>query len=525
MSGANETLPRDYAATVREANFGDRSMYVRLVYSEALPSNDRRLGQALPIARGAAGLTVGRDPAPKPSGQTLALPFDTWSSREHAKLTLLTTGDSRGLLVADLGSRNGSFLNAERVTGTALARDGDVVRVGSTLLVVGDAPLERARAILAAAPPPAGFRLASWPMVELWERLGRLAAGGQGVLLLGEMGTGKTRLARQLHRLSGARNDPFVSFNCSAIPHNLEEATLFGVVGGFIPTVKEKRGWIDLAGRGTLFLDELADMPQLAQAKLLDAFDPTEPSYVPVGGTRRLRTKCRLVSATNRDVFALCESGVIRQDLLSRLVSAQVTVPPLRERREDLLAIFADALVRHGGPRDGAQPEPAKAEVAEAMLLAHWTENVRGLESLAAQVAAGEPLSRSMVRTHADRGAAPRDEAPSVGPPVAGPPTPAAPPAWPPTAQELLPLLETKGWSVKAAAETLGKRPETLSRLLAKRFGGRAGAQRAHRVFRESGRMPAADQIDRAFRLFCEEAPTEPVLAARSAWTRDGTLP
>lgn len=170
--------------------------------------------------------------------------------------------------------------------------------------------MEEAERLQRTHPPAPELDTRSWCALQLWGQQSWLAHSDEPVLLLGEVGTEKTRLARNLHRLSAKSGGLFISYSCSAIPHNLEEATLFGVVvGGFIPSVKEKKEWLTLAAGGTLFLDELADMPLLAQAKMLDAFDPTELSVVPVGATRRVPTTCRLASATNRDVFSIANQG------------------------------------------------------------------------------------------------------------------------------------------------------------------------------------------------------------------------
>jgi DNA-binding NtrC family response regulator len=315
------------------------------------------------------------------------------------------------------------------------------------------------------------------------------------VLLTGPVGTGKTRLAQHLHERS-RRPGPFVAFNCSAIPVNLEEATLFGVASGFIPGVREREGWVVRARAGTLFLDELAEMPLVAQAKLLDAFDPTDPGFIPVGGTARVRPTCRLVSATNRDVFALAAAGTLRQDLLSRIVVAQVAVPSLAERREDLIELLDRALHRRGATMEGAVPT---AELAEALLLARWTENVRGLESLAARLSLGERLSADEVRRHAERGleGAPVSEGAAPHPARLAASRPLRP-LWPPEPAELLTLLREHDFNVAAAAAAIGRRRETLSRLTTATFGagGAAAARRAFRIYEETGRVPPREPLD-----------------------------
>ncbi|MEZ4473737.1 MAG: sigma 54-interacting transcriptional regulator [bacterium] len=339
-------------------------------------------------------------------------------------------------------------------------------------------------------PPPTDFAARDAPMRALWRRMVRLADSDASVLILGELGGGKTRIAHLLHQLGPRRGRPFVAHNASALPRNLEEATLFGVVAGFIPTVKAQDGLISRAGDGTLFLDELAELPEPAQAKLLDAFDPREPSYLAVGGSRRLPTRCRLITATNRDVFVLARTGALRHDLLSRLAVGQLTVPPLRERRSDILPLFNAALARAGAADRGV----TRMEEALALLLARWTENVRGLETLAQRAALGEPLTVELIRSHADRGAG---EAAPAPPPASVVAVPAAPPAspaaapWPPNRAELVGLLAEHGWEIKAAAEAIGRRRETLSRLVTTLFGSREAAQEAWRAWQRTGIPPS----------------------------------
>lgn len=518
------TLGRSQLQAARAGAADRKSLYVRRVYAEGCASDASDLDRVFPLEAGRCpSIVVGRRPAVSSGERALTLDFDVSASRTHARFRLLTVDGDDRIVVEDLGSRNGTIVGGERIDGRAVADAGQVIRVGGCVFVVGQAPLRRAERVRAERPPPRGFDARSWCALELWDRLVALANSDAGVLLLGEMGTGKTRLARLVHERSPRRREPFGAYNCSAIPRHLEEATLFGVEGGFIPTVEARKGWITAVGRGTLFLDELGDMPLLAQAKLLDAFDPTEPSYVPVGGTRRLKTECRLISATNRDIFGLARAGAIRQDLLSRLVVAQVTVPPLRERREDLLAIYGAALRRAGGDLSkGAVPT---AELAEAMLLARWVENARGVESLAKRTALGEPMTVESIREHADRGHGPA--ASTIAPPVA-PSRPRPTPeqvVWPPNPEELLDLLARHAWNLRAAAQSVGRRRETVSRLVTAVFGGKVGLQRAWRVWQLSGRIPTKDQIEPLYDLFCEQPDEPETLAARQAWRMRGVTP
>lgn len=283
----------------------------------------------------------------------------------------------------------------------------------------------------------------------------------------------------------------------------------------------------------------------MAQAKLLDAFDPSEPSYMPVGGSRRLPTACRLISATNRDVFELASAGVLRQDLLSRLVVGQLTLPPLRARREDMMFMFMAALER-AGVRQGLH-ELISLEVAEAMLLSRWVENVRGLQTLARRVALGEALTPELVQAHANRGVGMRGPgAPSAG--ATGPITPASPmravtapqPAtqrpvalpqapsdplaaaalWPPPYPDLLSLLARHQWSIKEAAGSMGKRRETLSRHMSGLLGrgAKERARRAWRVWQESGRLPPVEHVDALHQALFEAPGTPEARALREAW-------
>jgi len=511
----------------------ERGLYLRLVFSEQRQPLDGAALDAL-FWLDATRRVIGRNPE---RDGDLAMPWDVWSSRRHAAVSMFHFGEERAVLVEDLSSSNGTYLDGERLAKDAkvVARIGQVVRVGASLFVVGEGPRDLER-----RPLPSGWHARSPAMVELWERAQAIARSDDPALLLGEPGTGKTRLARLIHDVSARAAGPFVPMNASAIPLHLEEATLFGVVGGFIPSVKRRDGLLAQARDGTLFLDELADMSAPAQAKLLDAFDPLHRSYLPVGASARVATACRLVTATNRDVFALARSGELRQDLLSRLAVGQLRVPPLRERREDVLPLFRQAAATVG--LDGSRAA-LSAEAAEALLLATWTENVRGLETLVKRASHGLALTSDAIREHADRGAAPTPP-PSAPPPaeVATAPRDAAPtssgslPAapradqvrWPPTALEWLSLLEAHAWQVTAIAEALGMRRETVARALTRTFGrgGSAAARRAFVVWQASGRVPEAGHLDAVADLYREEVePSAEVRAARDRWERRGEVP
>jgi two-component system response regulator HydG len=206
----------------------------------------------------------------------------------------------------------------------------------------------------------------------------RVAPRSVNVLIRGESGTGKELIAKLLHHLSG-RGGPLVALNCGALPESLLESELFGIEGGVATGVAARRGKFELADGGTLFLDELGDMPPALQVKLLRALQERE--VVRVGGEAPVQVDVRVVAATHRDVEALVAEGRIREDLFYRLKGVELTLPPLRERREDV-----PHLVRHFLDQFCAREEiavPALSHEASALLLEHdYPGNVRELQNL-----------------------------------------------------------------------------------------------------------------------------------------------
>jgi DNA-binding NtrC family response regulator len=209
--------------------------------------------------------------------------------------------------------------------------------------------------------------------------LHRAAETDTTVLLEGESGTGKELFARTLHALSARSNGPFVAINCAAIPENLLESELFGYEkGAFTGAVARKPGKFELAHTGTLFLDEIGDMPINLQAKLLRALE--ERRFERLGGTASVLVDVRLVTATNRGLKAAVGARRFREDLYFRLSVFPITIPPLRERREDIPLLarhFVDRVCR-----DIDRPVIAIAPAAiEAMEKYHWPGNVRELQN------------------------------------------------------------------------------------------------------------------------------------------------
>jgi len=206
------------------------------------------------------------------------------------------------------------------------------------------------------------------------ERIERVAATDFTVLIEGESGSGKELVARQVHELSRRRRGPFVAVNCAAIVETLLEAELFGIEERTATGVRGRRGKFEHAHEGTLFLDEVSDLSAAAQSKLLRAIQ--DLSIERVGGSNPRRINTRIVVATNRPLAGMVADGRFRMDLYYRLHGVEVPVPPLRERREDVVELAHYFLERHRGVRALRLSSAA----VDALLAYHWPGNVRELE-------------------------------------------------------------------------------------------------------------------------------------------------
>jgi formate hydrogenlyase transcriptional activator len=199
------------------------------------------------------------------------------------------------------------------------------------------------------------------------------------VLILGETGTGKELIARAIHDLSPRRDHGFVRLNCSAIPSGLLESELFGhEKGAFTGAIAQKVGRLELAHQGTFFLDEVGDLPLELQPKILRALQ--EKEFERVGGTRTIPVNVRLVAATNRDLTKMVSAAQFRSDLYYRLRVFPITIPPLRERRDDIPILIRYFLASHS-KRMGRRIETIPAETMQALVKWHWPGNVRELEN------------------------------------------------------------------------------------------------------------------------------------------------
>jgi transcriptional regulator with PAS, ATPase and Fis domain len=208
------------------------------------------------------------------------------------------------------------------------------------------------------------------------DRIERVALTDFTVLIEGESGTGKELVARQIHEISPRRSGPFIALNCAALVESLLEAELFGIEDRTATGVKGRKGKFEHANAGTLFLDEVGDLSLSAQAKLLRAIQ--DLSVERVGGQGIHRVDTRLVAATNKSLADLVDAGLFRADLYYRLSGIEVHVPPLRERREDIVELAAYFLERHRAARHLELSRPA----SDALLTWDWPGNVRELERL-----------------------------------------------------------------------------------------------------------------------------------------------
>jgi len=220
----------------------------------------------------------------------------------------------------------------------------------------------------------------SAPWRQVLTQATQVAATETTALLLGESGTGKEVVARFIHRASPRKNGPFVALNCAALPEHLLEAELFGYErGAFTGAVNSKPGQLEQASGGTLLLDEVGEMSLPAQAKFLRVLQERE--FQRLGGTRILKTDTRIVAATNRDLQKMIQLGQFREDLFYRLNVFAIQLPPLRERRDDVLAL-SEAFLKELGRSIGRPPAGISRDARDRLMEYHWPGNVRELRNI-----------------------------------------------------------------------------------------------------------------------------------------------
>jgi transcriptional regulator with AAA-type ATPase domain len=291
---------------------------------------------------------------------------DASMSSRHA--TLADTAD--GWIIADSGSKNGTFLNGERLIDRRVLRDGDILQLGSSFFIY---LRERRGAAMFSGRLKRGLA----PLDYQIDPLLPFAASDLSIHLYGETGTGKDVIARAIHDLSG-RQGVFVARNCAAIPENLFESELFGYSkGAFSGASTAQQGQILAAAGGTLFLDEIGELSLPLQAKLLRVLELKEVQ--PLGASTPIAVDFRLVSATLCDLEAMVAAGRFRQDLYGRL-GRSFRVPPLREHKEHLGLLIQRVLLGKFARLSPLPPVRFKIEAARAMVRHSWPLNVRELK-------------------------------------------------------------------------------------------------------------------------------------------------
>jgi two-component system response regulator PilR (NtrC family) len=228
--------------------------------------------------------------------------------------------------------------------------------------------------------PSCGMIGQSQSMKKVFDLIGRAASVKSNVLITGESGTGKELVARAIHGQSNRAGLPFVVINCGGIPENLLESELFGYKkGAFTGAIKDKIGFLEAAHSGTLFLDEVGELPLALQVKLLRMVQ--EKTFTPVGGTEEIKVDVRIISATNKNLGMKVADGSFREDLYYRLNVINIALPPLRERREDI-----SLLARYFLDRSAAETGKNVSEISDFALdcLMHYDfpGNIRELENI-----------------------------------------------------------------------------------------------------------------------------------------------
>lgn len=222
-------------------------------------------------------------------------------------------------------------------------------------------------------------------MLQVWDTVGRVAKSGATVMISGESGVGKEVAARHIHLLSPRRTEPFVAINCAAIPENLLESEFFGFTkGSFTGAHQDKAGKFEIAGRGTLLLDEVSEMPLALQSKLLRVLQ--EKEFFSIGGRTAIKMEARLIATTNRDLSDWVRQGQFREDLYYRLNVIPLQIPPLRQRRQDI-PVLCQFFIDQFNVKNPAYPVSFAEEALHFLQLLPWPGNIRELENSITRIA------------------------------------------------------------------------------------------------------------------------------------------
>ena len=360
--------PAGGPATVTTTRRGSGQLKLRVASLRVIEGPDQGMEHEIT----ADPVTIGTKP---PSVMLLT---DQTVSGRHAEIVLRPAG----YLVRDLGSKNGVLVNDVRVERAYLAA-GAQLTLGGTRMVVVDA--RRVETFELSGAAQYGSLLGtSIAMRRLFASLERAAASDLTVLLTGETGTGKTQVARELHRHGASCDGPFEVLDCGSVQSNLIESELFGhEKGAFTGAVSSHAGAIERAHGGTLFLDEIAELPLALQPRLLRALDSRQ--FVRVGGSKVQTAGVRFIAATNRRLEQAVQDGLFRSDLYFRLAVIRIEVPPLRQRVEDL-----PLLIEHfarGLQPEGQGPIDRLRGLAPLLATYDWPGNVRELRNVVERLA------------------------------------------------------------------------------------------------------------------------------------------
>jgi DNA-binding NtrC family response regulator len=355
------------------------------------------------VDRGARLIVDGAAPARALVGKSAIcqLPLkDPRVSRRHLALDVV----EESLHIADLGSLNGTSVNGVRLIEAYVEGQGEMVHLGDSVLRV----MRVAPALMAMPAGDAFARVlgASPEMRRLYPLCARLAASDVPLVIEGETGTGKELLAESLHERSARSAGPFVVFDCTAVPANLIEATLFGHErGAFTGAIAASKGLFQEAHGGTLLIDEIGDLDMALQPKLLRAIERAEVR--PLGGSRFISVDVRVMAATRRDLDKEIQAGRFRDDLFYRLAVARIELPPLRRRRGDIALLARHFWEKLGG--EGQLPFDFLVRLENH----DWPGNIRELHNAVARRLALGDLAQGALLGR------PAAEAPSAATPSA----------------------------------------------------------------------------------------------------------
>ena len=355
--------------------------------------------RAVPLADGAT-VVIGRDP-----GCDVALDHER-ISRRHTRIAI-----GASWTVEDLGSRNGTLVNGVAARGQVSFAPGEPIAIGPFTAVV----VPRAVSAVRAAVGASSVSIEDPTLAHPTPLVIAIARSIVSIVIHGETGTGKEVLSRALHELSG-RPGPLLAINCAALAPQLLESELFGHEKGAFTGAVGKPGLLEAAARGTVLLDEIAELPLELQAKLLRAIEARE--VMRVGSVKPQAIDVRFIAASHRDLMSACAAGTFRSDLFYRLAGLTLSVAPLRERRHQIAALASRFA------RQAVGGEATLSPGAVARLTAHdWPGNVRELKNVverAVLLAAGAPIDDGHLLFDLARPATPRPA------PAAASPAPAS---------------------------------------------------------------------------------------------------